>query len=140
MTATETGPDPLSPAERVTVLREHLEREKSRRRTAEAELTQLQDANRMVVRTLDRFATIMEAAWIELQQNGAEAAMRWVENAVEPDVPGSNPDAWDGKESAKAWFDRVMNPDGHDGHSCCTGCGPGCACGGSPHETGEEVR
>jgi hypothetical protein len=33
----------------------------------------------------------------------------------------------------------VNAPDEEDGQ-CCTGCGPGCECGGSPHETGEAGR
>lgn len=38
-----TGPDPLSPAERRAVLREHLEREKQRRRAAEAKLAEVRE-------------------------------------------------------------------------------------------------
>jgi hypothetical protein len=34
----DTGPDPLSPDQRISILRGHLEREKSRRREAEARL------------------------------------------------------------------------------------------------------
>ena len=41
-----TGPDPLSAAERRAVLREHLEREKDRRRIAEARVAGLEDALR----------------------------------------------------------------------------------------------
>lgn len=42
----DTGPDPLTADERRAVLREHLEREKSRRRTAEAQLGIATDALR----------------------------------------------------------------------------------------------
>ena len=43
-----TGPDPLSSEERRAVLREHLEREKARRRTAEAKLAAITDACRSI--------------------------------------------------------------------------------------------
>jgi hypothetical protein len=40
----DTGPDPLSPDERRAVLREHLERERDRRRAAEAKLAEIRAA------------------------------------------------------------------------------------------------
>lgn len=37
----DSGPDPLSPAQRILILRDHLERERSRRREAEAKLAEI---------------------------------------------------------------------------------------------------
>ena len=44
--ADSAGPDPLSPAERRAVLREHLEREKDQRRIAEARLAAVLDLHK----------------------------------------------------------------------------------------------
>lgn len=63
---------------------------------------------RIISHTLDRLARTMEAARIEMQQSGPEKAMQWILSASEwPEDDGQGL-AWDGKETARAWFDRVM--------------------------------
>lgn len=67
--ATSTGPDGLNPDERRAILREHLEREKSRRRTAEAQLGIATDA-------LRRLALIDEMAGMGQRDNDPELKAR----------------------------------------------------------------
>ena len=96
-------------------------------------------------------AQSMEAARIEMIQSGPEKAMQWILNSL-PDVDDNDPeDQWNGTETAREWLDRqraadraweaakAAEPPAGD-FPCCTGCGPSCGCGGSPHETGKEVR
>jgi hypothetical protein len=52
-------------------------------------------------------ARAMEAARIEMIQNGPEKAMQWILNAL-PDQ--WDREAWDGSESAQEWFDRTGAP------------------------------
>ncbi len=66
---TETGPDPLSPEERWAVLREHLEREKDRRRSAEAALG-------IAVTALRRLALIDEMAGMGQRDGDPELKAR----------------------------------------------------------------
>jgi hypothetical protein len=55
---------------------------------------------------------VMEAAVIEMLQNGPAAAMQqWILNALPPPVDEGDGLGWDGKESAAAWFDRVEAAD-----------------------------
>ena len=70
MSTTETaGPDPLSADERRAILREHLEREKSRRVTAEAALGIAKDA-------LRRLALVDEMAGMGQRDNDPELKAR----------------------------------------------------------------
>jgi len=51
----------------------------------------------------------MEAARIEMIQNGPEAAMEWILNSI-PDVDDNDPeDQWNGTETAREWLDRTAS-------------------------------
>ena len=63
--ANSTGPDPLSPEERRAVLREHLEREKERRRTAEAKVAAIAEQCREAIdANAGQRVTLVSAAYI----------------------------------------------------------------------------
>lgn len=52
-------------------------------------------------------ARSMEAARIEMLQNGPTAAMQWILASI-PDVDDNDPaDQWDGRETAAEWLDRT---------------------------------
>jgi len=68
----------------------------------------LRDRARMLARIVAGSVQVMEAARIEMRQNGSDAAMQWIINAIGPDVKDWEPgEEWDGSESAQAWFDRI---------------------------------
>jgi hypothetical protein len=50
----------------------------------------------------------MEAARIEMRQTGPESAMQWIINSL-PEFWEDPDTAWDGTESAQAWFDRTRD-------------------------------
>lgn len=82
------------------------ERDESR-----AELARVQSAAQTLGRVVTWQARSMEAARIEMLQNGPEKAMQWILNSI-PDVDDNDPeDQWDGKESAAEWIDRVQAAD-----------------------------
>ena len=117
---------------------------------AHAEMARLRNGAHQLGKIVAWQAQSMEAARIEMLQNGPEKAMQWILNSL-PDVSDADPeDQWNGTETAREWLDRTQAadraaakaeqlPDAGAG-PCCTGCGPGCACGGSPHEGGEASR
>jgi hypothetical protein len=73
----------------------------------EIDVAKLRNGARTLGRTVVHMSRTMRAAWIEMQQNGPQAAMQWVLNAL-PDVDDNDPeDQWDGKESAAEWLDRT---------------------------------
>jgi hypothetical protein len=66
---------------------------------------------REVIATLSRIVSqqclSMEAARVEMRQNGPQQAMQWILNSL-PDVwDGPEGSEWDGTESAQAWMDRL---------------------------------
>jgi hypothetical protein len=73
-----------------------------------AELSRTQSAARTLGKIVTRMAQSMEAARIEMIQNGPELAMQWILNSL-PDVSDEAPeDQWDGKETATQWMDRIQ--------------------------------
>ncbi len=70
------------------------------------ELAALRRSVRILAGITARNHQVMEAARIEMGQNGPHAAMQWILNAL-PDVWDDDETAWDGKESAEEWFDRT---------------------------------
>lgn len=78
--------------------------------TLRADLASARDSLRTVSRTMVGLARTMEAARIEDAQNGANAGMQWIINGTEW-RPADDEFAWDGKESAEAWLDRVEAAD-----------------------------
>ena len=76
-----------------------------------AELTRTQSAAQTLGKVIVRMSQSMEAARIEMIQNGPEAAMQWILNSL-PDVSDEAPeDQWDGKETATQWIDRMQAAD-----------------------------
>lgn len=76
-----------------------------------AELSRVQSAAQTLGKIVARMAQSMEAARIEMIQNGPEAAMQWILNSL-PDVSDEAPgDQWDGKETARQWIDRTQAAD-----------------------------
>jgi hypothetical protein len=76
-----------------------------------AELSRVQSAAQTLGKIVTRHAQSMEAARIEMFQNGPEAAMQWILNSL-PDVSDEAPeDQWDGKETATQWIDRTQAAD-----------------------------
>jgi hypothetical protein len=74
----------------------------------EAELSRVQSGAHTLGRIITRLGQSMEAARIEMIQNGPEAAMQWILNSL-PDVSDEAPeDQWDGKETATQWIDRIQ--------------------------------
>jgi hypothetical protein len=73
---------------------------------ARDELASLQSAVRMLANIVARNALTLEAAVIEMRQNGPREGMQWIINSL-PDHLDDDETKWDGKESAQAWFDRV---------------------------------
>lgn len=74
-------------------------------------LASLVEDGRLFAKLAARYCRVMEAARIELHQNGAETAMQWILGASEPPVDEGDELGWDGRESAREWFDRVMAAD-----------------------------
>lgn len=71
------------------------------------EITRARSGARMLARIVATDRHVMEAARIEMKQNGPHAAMQWILNSL-PDVwDGPEGTAWDGSEPAQAWFDRT---------------------------------
>ena len=76
-----------------------------------AELSRVQAAAQTLGKVITRLAESMEAARIEMIQNGPEAAMQWILNSL-PDVSDEAPqDQWDGNETATQWMDRTQAAD-----------------------------
>ena len=76
-----------------------------------AELSRVQSGAQTLGKIVTRMAQSMEAARIEMIQNGPEAAMQWILNSL-PDVSDEAPeDQWDGKETATQWIDRTQAAD-----------------------------
>lgn len=79
-----------------------------------AELERLRSGARTLARTVVHMSRSMQAAAIEDQQNGADAAMQWILNSL-PDVDDNPEDQhWDGKESAQEWLDRTESAVGSE--------------------------
>ena len=70
------------------------------------ELASLRRSCRILAGIIARNHQAMEAARIEMLQNGPHAGMQWVLNSL-PDLWDDDETAWDGRESAQAWFDRT---------------------------------
>ena len=80
----------------------------------EAELSRVRSAAQTLGKIVSWQAQSMEAARIEMIQNGPEAAMQWILNSL-PDVSDLDPgDQWDGKETATQWIDRTQAADRAD--------------------------
>ena len=75
------------------------------------ELSRVRSGAQTLGKVVTRMAQSMEAARIEMIQNGPEAAMQWILNSL-PDVSDEAPeDQWDGKETATQWIDRTQAAD-----------------------------
>ncbi len=70
------------------------------------ELASLRRSCRILAGIIARNHQAMEAARIEMLLNGPHAGMQWVLNSL-PDLWDDEETAWDGRESAQAWFDRT---------------------------------
>ena len=79
-----------------------------------AEIARLRGACRTLGRIVVSQQRSMQAARIEMAQNGPEKAMQWILNSL-PDVY-DGPE-WDGEETAAAWLDRVEAADKAGGAS-----------------------
>lgn len=75
--------------------------------TAETELARLRNGAATLGRVVTSNARAMEAARIEMLQNGPEAAMQWILNALPDQRDGEPGSEWNGTESASEWFDRT---------------------------------
>ena len=75
-------------------------------RDRDAEIARLRNGGRELGKAVVGNVRAMEAARIELAQGSAEKAMQWVLNSL-PDVWDDPETAWDGRESAEAWWDRT---------------------------------
>jgi hypothetical protein len=69
-----------------------------------AEVVRLRGACRRLGKIVVSQQRSMEAARIEMAQNGPEKAMQWILNSL-PDVYDGP--AWDGRETAAEWLDRA---------------------------------
>lgn len=85
--------------------RMHAERQQAT--TTDAELARLRDGAQMLGRIVAQNNRVMEAARIEMRQNGPHAAMQWILNSLADLWDGPEETVWDGKEPAQAWFDRT---------------------------------
>lgn len=78
---------------------------------ARAERDRLRNGGRELGKSVVRLTRSMQAARIEMLQNGPEAAMQWILNSI-PDVDDNEPeDQWDGTETATQWLDRQRAAD-----------------------------
>ena len=75
------------------------------------EIARLRSGGRTLGKIVVRLQRTMEAARIEMHQNGPHAGMQWILNGLAPPVDEGDGLAWDGEESAQAWFDRVEAAD-----------------------------
>ena len=76
-----------------------------------AELARLRNGAQQLGKIVTWQAQSMEAARIEMIQNGPEAAMQWILNSI-PDVDDNDPeDQWNGTETAREWLDRQQAAD-----------------------------
>lgn len=71
-----------------------------------AELASTHRAAQTLARITESYRHVMEAARIEMKQNGPHEAMQWILNSL-PDVWDDPASEWDGFESAEEWFDRT---------------------------------
>jgi hypothetical protein len=79
--------------------------------SADDEVRKLRNACRTMGKVITGMARSMEAARIEMLQNGPEAAMQWILNSI-PDVDDNDPeDQWNGTETAGEWLDRQQAAD-----------------------------
>ena len=72
----------------------------------ESELAKAREACRWMGKIVATQRRAMEAAAIEMKQNGPHQGMQWILNSL-PDLWDDPDTAWDGQESAGAWFDRT---------------------------------
>ena len=70
------------------------------------EFAALKRSARILANIVARNHQAMEAARIEMRQNGPHAGMQWILNSL-GDVWDDPETEWDGEESAQAWFDRT---------------------------------
>jgi len=61
---------------------------------------------RLLANIVARYSLVLEAARIEMLQNGPHAGMQWILNSL-PDLWDDDENAWDGQEPARSWFDRT---------------------------------
>ena len=73
---------------------------------SDSELAKAREACRWMGKIVVTQQRAMEAARIEMRQNGPHAGMQWVLNSL-PDIWDDPETEWDGNESAQAWFDRT---------------------------------
>ena len=107
-TTEETGPDPLTAGERRAVLREHLEREKSRRHDAEAKLAQANELIGQLQRITTAWTRGMYAAQIDCWRGDPKAAAATLSEGLDGyDGPG-----WDGTETGAEWWERTKAEEG----------------------------
>lgn len=77
----------------------------------EAELARLRSGAETLGKIVCWQAQSMQAARIEMIQNGPEKAMQWILNSI-PDVDDNDPaDQWNGTETAHEWLDRQRAAD-----------------------------
>jgi hypothetical protein len=75
--------------------------------TPAAEVARLRSGGETLGRIVVRMSRSMQAARIDMLQNGPKAGMQWILNSL-PDVDDNDPaDQWDGKETAAEWLDRT---------------------------------
>ena len=72
----------------------------------ESELANAREACHMMARIVISQQCAMQAARIEMCQNGPHEGMQWILNSL-PDVWDTPETEWDDKESAQEWFDRA---------------------------------
>jgi hypothetical protein len=78
---------------------------------AHAEMARLRNGAHQLGKIVAWQAQSMEAARIEMIQNGPEKAMQWILNSI-PDVDDNDPeDQWNGTETASEWLDRQQAAD-----------------------------
>jgi hypothetical protein len=56
---------------------------------------------------VEQLSRSMEAAHIEMRQNGPQQAMQWILNSMSDLYDGEPGTEWDGTESATEWFERT---------------------------------
>ena len=74
--------------------------------TEQDETAKLRRSARILANIVARNHQVMEAARIEMRQNGPHKAMQWILNSL-GDVWDDPETEWDGTESADTWFDRT---------------------------------
>lgn len=106
--STDTGPDPLSPAERSRVLREHLEQEKSRRHAAEAQLARADEMIRRLTRITTAWTRGMYSARIDCWRGDPKAAAACLPEGLD----GYDGPEWNGTETGAEWWERTKAEEG----------------------------